>query len=66
MIGAHDMAFPRMNNLAFWLFVLGGLVFLSSFYFGMPDIGWTAYPPYSIQSQGLGLDIWVLGVHILG
>ncbi|AMA71870.1 MULTISPECIES: cytochrome c oxidase subunit I [Aneurinibacillus] len=66
MVGAHDMAFPRMNNLAFWLYVLGGVVFLSSFYFGMPDIGWTAYPPYSIESPGLGLDIWVTGVHILG
>lgn len=66
MIGAHDMAFPRMNNLAFWLFILGGAVFISSFYFGMPDIGWTAYPPYSIQTQGLGLDIWITGVHILG
>jgi cytochrome c oxidase subunit 1 len=66
MVGAHDMAFPRMNNLAFWLFVLGGLIFMSSFYLGMPDVGWTAYPPYSIESAGLGLDIWVAGVHILG
>lgn len=66
MIGAPDMAFPRMNNLAFWIFVAGGLVFLSSFFLGMPDIGWTAYPPYSIETAGPGLDIWVAGVHILG
>ncbi|WP_027417002.1 cytochrome c oxidase subunit I [Aneurinibacillus terranovensis] len=66
MIGAPDMAFPRMNNLAFWLYVLGGLVLFSSFYFGMPDVGWTAYPPYSVQSPGYGLDIWVTAVHILG
>lgn len=67
MIGARDMAFPRMNALSYWLFLLGGLVLLSSFFIGqMPDVGWTAYPPYSIESKGLGLDLWVTSVHILG
>jgi cytochrome c oxidase subunit 1 len=67
MIGAHDMAFPRMNALSFWLFLLGGLVLLSSFLVGaIPEVGWTAYPPYSIESQGIGLDLWVTSVHILG
>jgi cytochrome c oxidase subunit 1 len=66
MIGARDMAFPRMNLLAFWLFILGGIVILSSFFLGIPDIGWTAYPPYSIETPGLGLDLWVAAVHILG
>ena len=31
MIGAQDMAFPRLNALSYWLFLLGGLVILSSF-----------------------------------
>ena len=31
MIGARDMAFPRLNAASFWLFLMGGLVFLSSF-----------------------------------
>lgn len=66
MIGARDMAFPRMNLITFWIFILGGLVISSSFLFGMPDTGWTAYPPYSIQTKGPGLDIWVYSVHILG
>lgn len=67
MIGAHDMAFPRMNALSFWLFLLGGLVLFLSFFVGaVPDVGWTAYPPYSIESQGAGLDFWVTAVHILG
>ncbi|WP_407701266.1 cytochrome c oxidase subunit I [Tumebacillus algifaecis] len=67
MIGAHDMAFPRMNALSFWLFLLGGLVLFVSFFVGaVPDVGWTAYPPYSIESQGAGLDFWITSVHILG
>jgi cytochrome c oxidase subunit 1 len=67
MIGAYDMAFPRMNALSYWLFLLGGLVLFFSFVVGaVPDVGWTAYPPYSIQSQGSGLDLWVTAVHILG
>lgn len=67
MIGAYDMAFPRMNALSYWLFLLGGLVLFVSFLIGaVPDVGWTAYPPYSIQSQGAGLDLWVTSVHILG
>jgi cytochrome c oxidase subunit I len=67
MIGAHDMAFPRMNALSYWMFLLGGLVLMFSFVIGsVPEVGWTAYPPYSIQSQGGGLDLWVTSVHILG
>jgi len=67
MIGAYDMAFPRMNALSYWLFLLGGLVIFSSFFVGaVPDVGWTAYPPYSIESAGAGLDLWVTSVHILG
>jgi len=67
MIGAYDMAFPRMNALSYWLFLLGGLVLFASFLIGaVPDVGWTAYPPYSIQSEGQGLDLWVTSVHILG
>jgi len=67
MIGAHDMAFPRMNALSFWLFLLGGLTLFSSFLVGaVPEVGWTAYPPYSIESIGGGLDLWVMSVHILG
>jgi len=67
MIGAHDMAFPRMNALSYWLFLLGGLILFSSFFVGaVPEVGWTAYPPYSIQAEGGGLDLWVMSVHVLG
>ncbi|BCJ86871.1 cytochrome c oxidase subunit I [Effusibacillus dendaii] len=67
MIGAADMAFPRMNALSYWLYLLGGLVLMVSPLLGnMPDVGWTAYPPYSIETKGAGLDLWVSAVHILG
>lgn len=66
MIGAKDMAFPRMNALSYWMYLLGGAVFVSSYGLGMPDDGWTSYPPYSVMSQGIGQDLWVMAIHILG
>ena len=43
MIGARDMAFPRLNALSYWLFVLGGLVLMLSFFAdgGAGQTGWT-------------------------
>ena len=32
MIGARDMAFPRLNALSYWLYLLGGIVLLLSFF----------------------------------
>ena len=65
-IGARDMAFPRMNALSYWLYFVSGLVLLASMIWGMPDAGWTSYPPYSITSQGPGIDLWVTAIHIAG
>jgi len=47
MIGARDMAFPRLNAASYWLFLLGGLVLLSSFLAdqGGAQCGWTSYTP---------------------
>ncbi|GGJ01458.1 cytochrome c oxidase subunit 1 [Alicyclobacillus cellulosilyticus] len=65
-IGARDMAFPRMNALSYWLYLASGIILLLSMVFGMPDAGWTAYPPYSLQSPGPGIDFWVTAVHLAG
>ncbi|QSO54472.1 cytochrome c oxidase subunit I [Alicyclobacillus curvatus] len=65
-IGARDMAFPRMNALSYWLYLASGFVLLLSMVFGMPDAGWTSYPPYSVQAQGPGIDLWVTALHIAG
>jgi cytochrome c oxidase subunit I len=70
MIGAHDMAFPRLNAASYWLFLLGGLVLLFSFFGdgGAAICGWTSYPPCSSGefSPGNGQDLWILGIHLTG
>ena len=70
MIGARDMAFPRLNALSYWLFLLGGIVLLLSFFAkgGAAHAGWTVVPdavgdfPFS---PGHGQDYWILALHIL-
>jgi cytochrome c oxidase subunit I len=68
MIGARDMAFPRLNAMSYWLFLLGGLVILGSFFAdgGAASSGWTAYTPLSTEefSPGTGQDLWILGLHL--
>ena len=66
MIGAEDMAFPRLNAVAFWMIPPGGIFFLSSFFVGAPQAGWTSYPPLSLISGIWGEEIWILSVLILG
>jgi len=67
MIGARDVAFPRLNALSYWLYVLGGLVLMLSFFAkgGAAQAGWTSYPPLSEQTPGSGQDLWILSLHIL-
>jgi cytochrome c oxidase subunit 1 len=68
MIGARDMAFPRLNALSYWLYFLGGVVLMLSFFAkgGPAKAGWTAYTPLStLHSPGSGQDFWILGIHIL-
>jgi cytochrome c oxidase subunit I len=70
MIGARDMAFPRLNAASYWLFLLGGIVLLSSFLAdqGGAQCGWTSYTPCSsdLYSPGHGQDLWILGIHLTG
>ena len=67
-IGARDMAFPKLNAASYWLLVAGGIVMYSSFVWGggPADAGWTGDPPLSVLSPGHGLDLWIVGLHILG
>src|SRR5579884_1925052 len=68
MIGARDMAFPRLNALSYWLYVMGGIVLLASFFAkgGAQANGWTSYAPLStLHSPGRGEDVWILGLHVL-
>jgi cytochrome c oxidase subunit 1 len=68
MIGARDMAFPRLNALSYWLYLLGGIVLLGSFFAaqGPARSGWYSYPPLSegFFSPGHGQDYWILAIHL--
>ena len=48
-IGAPDMAFPKLNMVSYWVYFLGGVVMLASFFVpgGAAQSGWTSYPPLS-------------------
>src|SRR5690349_23483045 len=63
MIGARDMAFPRLNAFSYWMFLLGGIVLMLSWFSqdGAARSGWTAYPPLSEKffSPGHGQDYWI-------
>ncbi len=66
-VGASDMAFARMNNWSFWLLPPAGSLLILSFFVpgGAAAVGWTLYPPLSIQ-MGIGMDMAIFAVHILG
>ena len=69
-IGAPDVAFPRLNALAYWLFLFGALIVMSSFLTpgGAADFGWFAYNPLSgpVHSPGAGGDLWIMGLAVGG
>ena len=62
LIGAKDMYFPRLNALGYWLFPVGGALIWA----GLPDAGWSGYAPLSVISPGYGIDLWILGLVVLG
>jgi len=66
-IGARDMAFPRLNMLSYWIFFLGSLLIIASFFVpeGAAGFGWTVYPPLSSNPTmlpGFGQDLFILGL----
>jgi cytochrome c oxidase subunit I len=52
IIGAKDVAFPRLNLLSWWLYIIGGILVITSILIpgGPADTGWTFYVPYSVRS----------------
>jgi cytochrome c oxidase subunit I len=65
-IGAPDMAFPKLNMASYWVFFLGGVIMLSSFWLpaGAAKAGWTSYPPLA-DIETLGQTIWLIGMVFL-
>src|SRR3984957_13800562 len=65
-IGAPDMAFPKLNMMSYWVYFLGGLVMLASFFVpnGAAQSGWTSYPPLSVIAPGQQ-TMWLIGMVFL-
>jgi cytochrome c oxidase subunit I len=66
-IGAPDMAFPKLNMVSYWVYFLGGVTMLASFFVmgGAAQSGWTSYPPLSDISLGNGQTLWLFGMVFL-
>ena len=71
-VGAQDMAFPKLNMSSYWVYFIGGVVMLGSFFVsgGSAQSGWTSYPPLSVitpQSASLftGQSLWLTGMVFL-
>jgi len=66
MIGAKDVAFPRLNAFSVWLFYVGILLAILTFFIpDPPDVMWTGYPPYSTITSG-NTAFYTFTVLILG
>jgi heme/copper-type cytochrome/quinol oxidase subunit 1 len=67
LIGAPDVAFPRLNNISFWLNPPAlVLLLLSALVESGAGLGWTAYPPLSVQHSGASVDLAILALHLNG
>ena len=65
MVAARDLPFPRLSAYAYWAYLVGGMVFFFSLFFGLaPDGGWFMYPPLTSlhYSAGHNADFWLLGI----
>ncbi|MDT0451199.1 aa3-type cytochrome oxidase subunit I [Streptomyces hesseae] len=69
-IGSPDVAFPRLNMFAYWLYLFGGLIVVSSLLMpeGGASFGWTGYAPLNSEarSPGMGADMWIMGLALAG
>ena len=65
-IGAPDMAFPKLNMTSYWVYFIGGIIMLVSFFLpgGAANSGWTSYPPLS-DIATIGQTYWLLGMVFL-
>lgn len=67
LLGNREMPFPRLGIFTYFTFVMGGILFFSSYLVNsVPDTGWFAYVPLSGPdfSVGLALDFWLLALSV--
>ena len=61
MVGTRNVAFPRMNAFGYYMYLAGGILLYTAFFFNTgPDAGWFAYVPLSGPqfSPGKRIDTW--------
>lgn len=65
-VGAPDMAFPRLNMASYWLYFVGGVTMLGSFFLpgGAASSGWTSYAPLAVVAP-VGQTVWIIGMAFL-
>jgi cytochrome c oxidase subunit 1 len=63
LIGAPGMTMPRTSALAFWLYAVGGVLMIASFFVpgGAANSGWTSYPPLAILATS-GQTWWLVAM----
>jgi cytochrome c oxidase subunit I len=66
MIGAPDMAFPKLNMMSYWVYFVGGVLMIASFFLpgGAAQSGWTSYPPLADYAT-IGQTGWLVGMVFL-
>lgn len=66
-LGANDMAFPRLNMMSYHVYLLGGVIMLTSFLIpgGAAQAGWTSYPPLATAIPTDGQTFWLIGMVFL-
>ena len=65
MLGTRELPFPRLGAYAYLIYLMGGLFFYGSIFFGAaPDGGWFMYPPLTSKqySPGINTDMYLLGI----
>ena len=66
LLGARDMPFPRLSAYGYWCFLIGGVFVIGSIFFDVaPRSGWFMYPPLATKDEGMGSDIWLLGLSFI-
>lgn len=67
LLGNRELPFPRLGVFSYFTFVMGGILFYSSYLFSaVPNTGWFAYVPLSGSefSPGIALDFWLLALGV--
>ncbi len=65
MIGSRRLAFPRLEALTFWLLMAGGVVLMSTVFYGGFPTGWTGYAPLNDQAN-MGMDAYIAFFALVG